>query len=143
MSEETTCSICSQPIGVQPSGWAYGNNAQPVNDGRCCDHCNATVVVPERLGLLYPEVPGHSGDDTSKEAAVDMQSSVPPLRNRVLRYLRGRYMTVHECAEAMGASIPSIQPRFSELRRLGEIEDSGNRKTNRLTGKRAIVWKPR
>ena len=27
----------------------YGNNAQPVNKGRCCDNCNATIVVPRRM----------------------------------------------------------------------------------------------
>jgi len=49
------CSICHYPIPVQPSGWRGGNNAQPVNDGRCCDDCNAHVVIPTRLrnmGLL-------------------------------------------------------------------------------------------
>ena len=38
-----TCSIC----GKKYEG--YGNNAQPVNKGRCCDNCNATIVVPRRL----------------------------------------------------------------------------------------------
>ncbi len=38
-----TCSIC----GKKYEG--YGNNAQPVNNGRCCDNCNATIVVPRRL----------------------------------------------------------------------------------------------
>jgi len=39
------CSICQHPFTE------YGNNAQPVNDGRCCDECNWTVVVPSRLQL--------------------------------------------------------------------------------------------
>jgi len=42
MMEVHTCSIC---------GWAYtgqGNDAQPINDGRCCDQCYARHVVPER-----------------------------------------------------------------------------------------------
>lgn len=38
-----TCSICQgQYVG-------HGNNAQPVNDGRCCGECNTTVVVPARI----------------------------------------------------------------------------------------------
>ena len=41
-----TCSIC----GEEYEG--FGNNAQPVNDGRCCDKCNFTVVIPARLKLL-------------------------------------------------------------------------------------------
>ena len=27
----------------------YGNNAAPLKDGDCCDVCNATRVVPERI----------------------------------------------------------------------------------------------
>ena len=37
------CSIC----GKEYDG--YGNNAQPVNSGRCCDECNEKVVIPTRL----------------------------------------------------------------------------------------------
>lgn len=39
------CSIC----GKKYKG--YGNNAQPINDGECCDKCNLTVVVPKRLEI--------------------------------------------------------------------------------------------
>jgi hypothetical protein len=38
-----TCSICNGPIV------GFGNNAQPVNDGRCCDRCYSETVVPERV----------------------------------------------------------------------------------------------
>mgnify|MGYP003660913656 FL=1 len=30
----------------------YGNNAEPVNHGRCCDTCNITKVIPARLKLI-------------------------------------------------------------------------------------------
>jgi len=48
------CSICSNDIEVKRSEtgeiiWDQGNNADPVNDGRCCDTCNWTVVIPRRL----------------------------------------------------------------------------------------------
>ena len=44
--EETgTCSICGRQY------YHWGNNAWPVNDGRCCDICNSTVVIPARLKL--------------------------------------------------------------------------------------------
>lgn len=33
------CSICGKPyVG-------YGNNAAPINNGRCCDECNRKVVM--------------------------------------------------------------------------------------------------
>ena len=53
------CSICGNDIGIQLGGWDQGNNAQPINSGRCCSHCNDTVVIPQRLsdaGLLGSSV---------------------------------------------------------------------------------------
>lgn len=48
------CSICFQEIPVHPlSGWSEGNNAAPVNDGRCCDRCNDNVVIPARLEIMF------------------------------------------------------------------------------------------
>ena len=41
--DQYTCSIC----GGQYEGW--GNNAKPVNNGRCCDACNWEHVIPARL----------------------------------------------------------------------------------------------
>jgi hypothetical protein len=44
------CSICKKEIPVSFGGWDGGNNAEPVvKDGRCCDYCNATVVIPMRM----------------------------------------------------------------------------------------------
>ena len=40
-----TCSICQQTYE------GYGNNARPINDGRCCDECNKLVIMA-RLNLL-------------------------------------------------------------------------------------------
>jgi len=39
------CSICQREI------WGWSNNAQPVNDGRCCFECNSTIVIPARMVL--------------------------------------------------------------------------------------------
>lgn len=38
------CSICGKPLENK-----FGNNAEPINEGRCCDVCNMMVVVPERI----------------------------------------------------------------------------------------------
>jgi hypothetical protein len=39
------CCLCGNPI-EDP----YGHNAWPlVEDGRCCEKCNQTVVIPERV----------------------------------------------------------------------------------------------
>ena len=45
------CVICNDPV------YGYGNNPAPVyEEGSCCDDCNMTVVLPERLKLLYKTV---------------------------------------------------------------------------------------
>jgi hypothetical protein len=44
-----TCSICGQDIKPTSFGWDQGNNAQPINDGRCCDDCDTKVVLPARM----------------------------------------------------------------------------------------------
>ena len=48
------CSICSgyiEPLKDEDGivVWEHGNNAQPVNDGRCCDKCNWETVIPARI----------------------------------------------------------------------------------------------
>lgn len=41
------CSICGKIF------YGYGNNAEPINKGRCCDTCNTTFVIPARILKLY------------------------------------------------------------------------------------------
>ena len=38
------CSICKNKIYTE-----HGHNAQPINNGRCCDTCNLMYVVPTRM----------------------------------------------------------------------------------------------
>ena len=42
------CSICSEEI----QDW-IGHNAQPVNNGRCCNMCDEQIVIPTRLAREY------------------------------------------------------------------------------------------
>lgn len=44
--EWKVCSVCQN--------WytGFGNNAQPINDGRCCDECNRLVLVA-RINRLH------------------------------------------------------------------------------------------
>ena len=49
------CSICNEEIEKRFHNdkmvWDQGNNAEPVvKNGRCCDACNAEVVIPVRMG---------------------------------------------------------------------------------------------
>lgn len=43
------CCLCGREIE------GYGNNAEPVKDGRCCDDCNDNVVLPVRIGWIKIE----------------------------------------------------------------------------------------
>ncbi len=41
------CSICFKPYE------GYGNNAEPINKGRCCDQCNDLVVIARLNQMKY------------------------------------------------------------------------------------------
>jgi hypothetical protein len=41
MTPVEVCSICTGAIV------GFGNDAQPINDGRCCDRCHAERVIPD------------------------------------------------------------------------------------------------
>jgi len=49
------CSICGDPIGFPNDTRGRGHNPEPVSDGRCCDQCNLTVVIPYRIMLTNKE----------------------------------------------------------------------------------------
>jgi len=46
IKKQNICSIC------QAEYEGFGNNAEPINDGRCCDNCNWAVVVPARINRI-------------------------------------------------------------------------------------------
>lgn len=54
------CSICEKEIEKKYRNgkmyWDSGNNAEPVNSGRCCDKCNNEVVIPTRIGIYKYKV---------------------------------------------------------------------------------------
>lgn len=90
----------------------------------------------------YPDAPGHRGVATSIEAA----DALAPKLGRLQRMAEQAIaeagpagLTADELADVLGVDRWSIQPRTSELKRLGKIVDSGSRRFN-STGKRAIVW---
>lgn len=52
------CSICEDNIEEQEHPitseifWNKGHNAEPINDGRCCDRCNYTIVIVKRMEIM-------------------------------------------------------------------------------------------
>ena len=91
---------------------------------------------------LYPHVPGHRDTDTSREAAESVEGVAGRYRLMVLRAILeagASGLTTNECADLLDVDKGTVQPRTSELLRLGKIKDSGRRRLN-ASGRRAIVW---
>ncbi len=118
----------------------------------------------------YPLAPGHRGTDTSAEAAAAVDSKAELLRKRCLVRVRqapqhdpgvlGRGkpdpaktpatnargeqvgITVREMAALLGQDNDNVNPRMSELRAMGKIRDSGVRRVNQHSGRKAVAWVP-
>jgi hypothetical protein len=72
------CSICQLPIppeGPEENPWRGGHNAQPVNDGRCCEECNTQVVMPARANLIQMDEYIRRGIVKAPEAPASPPSS--------------------------------------------------------------------
>lgn len=117
---------------------------------------------------LYPLEPGFQNTDTSRQAAEDITSHADVLRRKCLAAIRAAPqhdagvltgaapvvkntparnsagqavgITSHEAAGKLGEPHYNIHPRFSELRRAGLVRDSGVRRLNAHSGKKAICW---
>jgi len=108
----------------------------------------------------YPQVPGHNKVDTSIEAAESMEKSSATLRTRVLKTLKSSQapghnkvdtniyptfaypLTSEQISDISGISHDNVWKRISELRAMGKVEDSGERRRNR-SGRKAIAWQIR
>lgn len=94
------------------------------------------------MRLRYPHRPGHRAVETSVEAAESLAPKLGRLQRLTLEAIRlaGPHgHTADELAAALQMDRRTVQPRTSELRRKGAIQDSGQRRRN-ASGKRAIVW---
>ena len=91
--------------------------------------------------MEYPKDPGYQNTDTSKAAAVSMKGRVATIQEAVVDCLElhGRKATF-ELAALLGKSYRSVQPRTSELRLEGRIKDTGERRIDPDTGRKATVW---
>ena len=70
--DEHICSICGEVYK------GFGNNAEPVNSGRCCDECNSAVVIPARVHeFVSNRVVESVEEPSSKEEGVQLFYGVP------------------------------------------------------------------
>ena len=93
------------------------------------------------MNTTYPEHPGAKVAGTSQDAADNMDEIAPTLRDQVLRlvFLSGG-ITTDEVADRLNVSVLAVRPRFSELRTMGKIEQTGERRIN-ASGMTANVWR--
>jgi len=89
----------------------------------------------------FPTQDNHRGVDTSIDAAEMASTMSSQLRALVLKVLfrHESGLTVDELCKREGYARYSLQPRFTELKKLGLIRDSGERRRNE-SGANAIVW---
>jgi hypothetical protein len=57
MKPVQVCSICGGAIV------GFDNDAQPINEGRCCDRCHSERVIPERARRILEGDAKRGGDD--------------------------------------------------------------------------------
>lgn len=100
----------------------------------------AEQLAPDLFSAPYPTTPGFKEHDTSKEAAKAISGRAEILRDRALTRIANRPSTADEVAEALGESVLAIRPRITELKQLGKIERSGERRAN-ASGQKAHVWR--
>lgn len=92
--------------------------------------------------FVYPDAPGYQRTDTSKAAAEKVRPKAAWVRARMIDALtRHGPMTTAQIAKTVGLPYETVQPRTSEARAKGEIEDSGARGPSRDPSKLSIVWR--
>lgn len=99
-----------------------------------------TTRQANNLSCAYPMLPGSKGrDGTSQEAAEAIQPRLANLRRKAMEAIAVLgSATVLEAITAAGGTRESLQPRFSELRNLGLVKPTGERRRN-PSGKWAAV----
>lgn len=92
--------------------------------------------------MNYPNEAGSKGlAETSGDAAASIDCGrLQRMTLRAIREAERHGRTAEEAAQRLEIPRVSIGPRTSELRKKGLILDSGQRRTNRSSGKRAVVW---
>lgn len=90
----------------------------------------------------YPEVPGVKTEspETSRSAAEAVAERAKILREKVLAALAGSDATADELAARVGEDKLAVRPRVSELRKMGKVEPTDQRRRNE-SGATACVWR--
>ena len=92
--------------------------------------------------MRYPLSPGYQAEETSLQAAIDIEPRAGKLKELVLGVLANadEPMTADAIARALGEHPLSIRPRVSELRNTGKVIKADTKGSSDF-GKRAIRWR--
>lgn len=71
------CSICFNEIETVGT-WTTGNNAAPVNMGRCCNECDNNVVIPARITMLRAKVSNETYTEMLRAQFVELRRVLVP-----------------------------------------------------------------
>lgn len=90
----------------------------------------------------YPDSPGFKAHGSSRDAAAAIAPRAPRIRDQVLAIIAQHPtgVTADEIAADLHMSVLTVRPRVSELRRLGEISPTGDRRCN-ASGMTASTWR--
>ena len=64
MTPVQACAICNGAIV------GFGNDAQPINDGHCCDRCHTERVIPERARRILRHQAGRQRRDAAMTSGI-------------------------------------------------------------------------
>jgi DNA-binding transcriptional ArsR family regulator len=93
----------------------------------------------------YPDTPGWKEPSTSRDAAEIMEATAETIRGEALRTLKQSRkcrpigLTADQVATAIDRSILAVRPRITELKIMGLIDRTGERRLNK-SGILAAVW---
>jgi len=89
-----------------------------------------------------PSAPHVAGSETSRQAAEGIEAHVGRLQELVLEYIKGcgpSGATDEQISLGLGLHTDTTRPRRVELRNLGLVRDSGQRRKT-SSGRQATVW---
>jgi hypothetical protein len=108
---------------------------------------HATTAWPERQTDLFRGWTHHPGAyEVTTSGIIALATQEPPratgleIRDRVYRSIKAMPGTTAQIAARTGLPYEAIQPRTTELKDKGLIQDSGRRGPSRCPNRTAIIW---
>ena len=139
-SESKICCICKKPFD------GYGNNAEPVCTGSCCDECNMKEVIPARMKLLDT----HSSEDLdeSLNEGNAVSSKILPALDSFLQDIAQMYGTIdysdimdHDYTEDDIRKLNNLRRNFITWSQYDEDNEEVKAKFNEIAKKVAEILK--